>query len=228
MIVDLVFAVLAGLGEAVGKVVAGRDALAAVDALILVPDQAAFQRVDLVAGAVGDATHGDVLARAAEAARAVALDMGEVDHEIRVMDESGDVHMPEGLEIHFFRVEVLAQMTAVVQHGTSQIALGVAALFRMALVDIVVGDEAIAAVRVDEIHQLADKDRGNRGIGDAGADVHLDGDGLAVHLVAQTALFQHAAELFGQGLGRFVARVGHGREEYFGCHVKSPFHICVE
>lgn len=182
MVVDLVFAVLAGLGEAVGKVVAGRDALAAVDALILVPDQAAFQRVDLVAGAVCDATHGDVLARAAKAARAVALDMGEVDHEIRVMDESGDVHVPEGLEIHFFRVEILAQMAAVVQHGTSQIALGVAALFRMALVDIVVGDEAIAAVRADKIHQLADKDRGNRGIGDAGADVHLDGDGLAVHL----------------------------------------------
>ena len=58
--------------------------------------------------------------------------------------------------------------------------------------------------------------------------MHLDGDGLAVHLVTQTALFQHSAELFGQGLGRFVARVGHGREEYFGCHVKSPFHICVE
>ena len=68
--------------------------------------------------------------------------------------------MSEGFEIHFFRVEILAQMAAVVQHGTSQIALGVAALFRMALVDIVVGDEAIAAVRVDEIHQLADKDRG--------------------------------------------------------------------
>ena len=35
-----------------------------------------------MAGAVGHAAHGDVLARPAEPAGAVALDVGEVDHHV--------------------------------------------------------------------------------------------------------------------------------------------------
>ena len=177
--------------------------------------------MDLVAGAVGDAAHRDVLARAAKAAGAVALDVGKVDHEVGVVDEAGDVYVVEGLEVDLLGVEVLAQVAAVVQHGAAHQPLGVAALLGVALVDVVVGDEAVAACVVDEVHQLAHKDRRDGGVGDARTHVHLDGDGLAGDLLGQAALFEQAVELGGERLAGLVARKGHGGEEYLGCHVKQ-------
>ena len=138
------------------------------------------------------------------------------------MDQARDIHVLEGLKADLLGVEVLAQVAAVVQNRAAQVALRVAALLRMAAVDVVVRDEAVAPVLVHEVHQLAHEYRRDRRIGDPGAHVHLDGHGLAVHLVAQAALFQQARELLRQGLAGLVARVGHGCEQYVGWHANPP------
>lgn len=82
------------------RMVAVVHADAAADAFVAVPVQPAFQTVDLTARPVGNAPHGDVFDGAAKAADAVPFDVGKVDQNIGIVDVSGDIDVPEGLEIH--------------------------------------------------------------------------------------------------------------------------------
>ena len=152
----------------------------------------------------------------------MALHVGEIEEEIGVVDQTGHVHVTEGLEVHRFFVIILAQMPAVVQHRAAEVGFGVAPLLGMAVVDVVIGDEAVAAVFVDEAHQLAHEDRGDGGIGDALPDVHLDGDRFALDLFGEAASFQKTREFFGKGLAGLVTGIGHGGEKNSGCHGSFP------
>ena len=152
--------------------------------------------------------------------------MGEIDHEVGVVDEAGHVDMLEGLEVNFLLIVILAHVAAGFQHGAAEGLLGIAAAFRMTGMDIVVGDEAIAAVGLDEIDQLDDEYRRDGGIGDAVADVHLDSDLLAVHLIGKAGLGQHALEFRGQGLVGVIAAVSHRGKQYI-FHFGMPPNRCL-
>lgn len=130
MNVHLISAVL---GKAVGLVVTGVDARVAVHAFRFVPLDAALEGVQLMPRAVGHRAHGEVLARAAERAAAVALEVRKVDQEIGVVDQSRHIDVMERLIIDFFCIEILAEIAAVVQHGASERGSGIAAHFGLRL-----------------------------------------------------------------------------------------------
>ena len=119
VVVDLVNAVLAVGRERVGVMVARGYAQLAVYALVLVPNQAALERVYLVAGAVGHAAHGDVLARAAKAAGAVALYVRKVDQHVRVVYKARYVDVAQRLVVHVLFIEILAHVARGLQYGTA-------------------------------------------------------------------------------------------------------------
>lgn len=126
VIIDLV---MSAVGEAVGIMVTGLDALFAVYAFLLIPNKTALQGMDFMSCSVRDTAHRDILTCAAEAAGAVSLDMGKIDEKIRIVYEPRDIDMLEFLEIDFLCIIIFAEIAAVVEHGTSERRFRIAAAF---------------------------------------------------------------------------------------------------
>ena len=150
----LVLAVLAVGRERVGVVIAGRYAQLAVYALVLIPDQAALQRVYLV-GACGRSRSPSLcfLHAPPKPHEPWPFTCEKSTSTVRVVYEACYVHMLERLVVYFLGVEVLAHVSGAFQYRTAQVVFGIAALFGMARAYVVIGYEAVAAVLVYEVDQ---------------------------------------------------------------------------
>lgn len=115
--VVIIHLIVSALREAVGVMIAGLNALLAVYAFFRIPHKSAFQRMDFVPCAVRDAAHRNILARAAEAAGPVSLDMGKIDEKIRIVDQSRNIDVLEFFKIDVLRIKILSEITAVVEPG---------------------------------------------------------------------------------------------------------------
>jgi hypothetical protein len=141
------------------------------------------------------------------------LDMGKVDQEIGIVDQSGDIDMLERAVFHFLGVVILFKIPAPVQDGTSQDILAVPADLRLPLGDVVVGDEAVTARGFDKSDKLADKNRRDGAVADIAAHMHLDGDGFALDLCRKPALLEHTVESGRQSLVGVICIKGVGRKK---------------
>ncbi len=75
MIIDLIHTGFALLGKRVRVMVAGRDAFSTMDTFRLIPDQAAFQRMNLSACTVCHTSHGNILTSTSESAGSVTCNV---------------------------------------------------------------------------------------------------------------------------------------------------------
>jgi hypothetical protein len=202
---------------------------------------AALVRIDLrlaeavlihLAGAAA-AAHADVLQRAAEARGLVALEVGQADEHVRVHDGAADVGLLHELAVRHGHVHLVGAAQAVADedlaaggHGVEAVEVGAVhvlkGVFAAARVQgVAVRQERQAALRLAQIGHNARVVRAQKGQIAQLAEVHLDGDELAVHVdVLDAGREAQPLELVRQAGAHRAAKIGKIDRSVF--HIPSP------
>ena len=195
-------------------------AAAAAAALVLMDDGLTVVVLGFLAGAAA-AAHAQILDGAAEARHLVALEVVEADDDVGVHDGAADVGLLDVLAAVDGDGNVVGALEAVAdedgaahRHGGEAVLPGAVKVLQGILAaariqGVAVGQEGLAAQLLDHIgHSLGVVGTQETQVAQL-AEVHLDGNELAVHIdLVNAGLLHQPLELGGQTLPQSGAEVG--------------------
>ena len=173
----------------------------------------------------GQTAQSQIFERRAKSAAGMPLDVGKIDHEARILDQSGDLPLLDAFIRPLMLIEIFFIGTRGGIHGTADHLRSIPALFSALGIPVQIHHNGLAASILDGLYHAPYEHWMDGRVGHVVAGMHFDDNRLLVDPVAQVKLIKDQIEFGRQGLFGFEPRLARRTEEYFGWHGFISFRL---